>query len=563
MGFPSLFTVIEAAKRLTFADDGHTLIRTKGLWHVLMFLRHRRLHGLNNTYEFNSFDLSEACFDVNGIYLPIEPDSRNSYYEPAASQGNTTAKLFRHREGPRQTYLNRIYTGLTGRGRYQPNLFTASNQSLPTTISLVPNWIDELRAYDGNKAILDARIQEFITWLFRFGIPEENGDSVSIGVHESAGTIKSRFGVQLEPLPDDNTAIIEIVSDYLGLSQNQTNSLFPLISGVTGKDYTADEPITFHAFELEMSETFAKEINDHFENEADLESFFPSLEDDLLSDIDETDENYNRVLELLADGFAGVIFTGPPGTSKSWYASQIGIKLADSDSNRIRFIQFHGSYQYEDFIEGFIPVDGGGFKLVPKHLLEMCEIAEKAKGKKCILVIDELSRSDPARVFGEALTYIEMSKRGMSFRLASGKQFSIPRNLIFLATMNPMDKGVDEVDAALERRFAKIAMNPNADLLKVLLETRGMEKGLQNRVIHFFQNLLSNKNQMCRVGHAYFYGVKDEDGLKRLWQNQLYFHFEKAFRLDPDGFQEIERNWQKIFVARPAAVSEEISEEVI
>jgi hypothetical protein len=271
------------------------------------------------------------------------------------------------------------------------------------------------------------------------------------------------------------------------------------------------------------------------------------------SELEDDDPYLIRVQEILADGFAGVIFTGSPGTSKSWYAEQIGMKLVDDDPTRIRFIQFHASYQYEDFVEGFVPKDGGGFELVPKHLLEMCRVAEDAGGKLCVIVIDELSRSDPARVFGEALTYVEMTKRGRKFHISSGKEISIPENLVFLATMNPMDKGVDEVDAALERRFAKIAMDPNADMLRQYLEGTGMEEGLRNRLVGFFSSLNANKNQMARLGHAYFYRVEDEEGLKRLWQNQLYFFFEKAFRLDTEGFQEIVNRWNRIFAAKAAA----------
>lgn len=271
--------------------------------------------------------------------------------------------------------------------------------------------------------------------------------------------------------------------------------------------------------------------------------------------ISDDDAHLVRVRELLDDGYAGVIFTGPPGTSKSWYASQIGSKLVGFDPDRIRFIQFHASYQYEDFVEGFVPVEGGGFQLVPKHLLEMCDVAKNAGGKLCVLVIDELSRSDPARVFGEALTYIEMTKREKKFRISSGREIAIPNNLVFLATMNPVDRGVDEVDAALERRFAKIAMNPDNEILRRFLEDKGMEVGLLNRVIAFFNFLNGggNKNQMSRVGHAYLYGVVDEAGLNRLWQNQLYFHFEKAFRLDPEGFDDIKNRWNKIFPAASAA----------
>lgn len=561
MGYASLSTIIEAARALTFADDGHTLLRTKGLWHVLIFLRHRRLHGLRDSYEFNSYDLSEACFDINGVYLPIEKDSRNAYYEPAASQGNTTSSLFRHREGPRQTFLNRFYTGLTGAGPNQPRLFTASSRSLPVTIKLVPEWINELRSHEGNKFILDARVQELVTWLFRFGIPNLNGQPSSIGIHTGSGNIESRAGVILEPIPDRDSEVIEAVADFLGLTLRQLTALCPFIKQVINQgavnNFKETEPITFDSFKIEMEDNFAKEHEiTAFDEDSSTQLNLLEAEIPPEYQITDDDEYFVRVQELLKDGFAGVIFTGAPGTSKSWYAYQVGMKLVNYDTNRIRFIQFHGSYQYEDFIEGFIPLEGGGFRLVPKHLMEMCDVAEKANGERCVLVIDELSRSDPARVFGEALTYIEMTKRDMPFRLASGKSFSIPRNLVFLATMNPMDKGVDEVDAALERRFAKIAMNPNVGLLRQGLEKTELDVDLQERIIRFF-NHAQNKKEMYRIGHAYFYNVRDEASLRRLWENQLYFYFKKVFGLDEEGFQDIERHWQRIFAVPPSDAAEE------
>lgn len=275
----------------------------------------------------------------------------------------------------------------------------------------------------------------------------------------------------------------------------------------------------------------------------------------LPSAIEDDDALLSQVQQLLEDGFAGIIFTGPPGTGKSWYAAQIAAKLADGEPERVRFIQFHASYQYEDFVEGYVPQEGGGFRLEPKHLLDMCRKAMEAEGEPCVLVIDELSRSDPSRVFGEALTYMESTRRGMEFRLASGKVALIPENLVFLTTMNPMDRGVDEVDAALERRFAKVAMDPDRDQLERFLEGNGMEEDLRNLVLSFFDYLVGHENPYCKVGHAYFRVVGDEEGLRRLWDHQLRFHMEKAFRLDPDGLREVSRRWHYTVLSAPGQES--------
>ncbi len=260
-----------------------------------------------------------------------------------------------------------------------------------------------------------------------------------------------------------------------------------------------------------------------------------------------------RLLEvraLLEDRYAGVILTGPPGTSKTWYAGHIAAKLVDCDPERARFIQFHASYQYEDFVEGYVPQEEGGFALVDKHLLEMCEIAREVPGQLCVLVIDELSRCDPGRVFGEALTYIEMSRRDQDFALASGRFVSIPDNLFFIATMNPLDRGVDDVDVALERRFAKIALDPDETLLTDILTANGVDAALQKRILTFFRELQKGENLLAKVGHAYFRGVKDQASLERLWTHQLRFYLEKAFRLDPDRFNTLRNSWESI-VVRP------------
>src|SRR5213083_3554116 len=122
MGYPSLPTVLEAVRRLTYKDS-RELLRTNGLWHVLIFLRHRRLNGMKDHYTLStSYDLAESCFDLNGIYLPITNTSRNVYYEPAATAGASPKNFFRNKEGPRQTYQNRIQTGLSGRGPRQAKL---------------------------------------------------------------------------------------------------------------------------------------------------------------------------------------------------------------------------------------------------------------------------------------------------------------------------------------------------------------------------------------------------------------------------------------------------------
>ncbi|MBS2533839.1 AAA family ATPase [Catenulispora sp. NF23] len=270
----------------------------------------------------------------------------------------------------------------------------------------------------------------------------------------------------------------------------------------------------------------------------------------------DTDDPLFVEVKTLLDQFGGVILAGPPGTSKSWYAARIGTALVDGERDRLTFTQFHPSYQYEDFMTGFVPNDQGtGFKRAYGHLLSLCLEATANPDLTYVLVIDELSRGDPGRVFGEALTYVEKSKRDLPFKLASGETFRIPDNLYIIATMNPYDRGVDEVDAAFERRFARIAMDPDRDLLTDILTGNGVEADLVQRVLTFFSyaNQRARANPQAAIGHAYFRYVYDETDLERLWRYQLRFLVERAYRLDSQGREDMENRWGAIFVSAPAS----------
>ena len=72
-----------------------------------------------------------------------------------------------------------------------------------------------------------------------------------------------------------------------------------------------------------------------------------------------------------------VVLYGPPGTGKTYLAQEIARHVAERDA--VRLVQFHPSYAYEDFFEGFRPVsaDGGsvGFTLTAGPLRKVASDA--------------------------------------------------------------------------------------------------------------------------------------------------------------------------------------------
>jgi 5-methylcytosine-specific restriction protein B len=190
-------------------------------------------------------------------------------------------------------------------------------------------------------------------------------------------------------------------------------------------------------------------------------------------------------------------------------------------------LTFHPSYSYEDFIEGFRPVDTGSGTLVLRLedgvFKRLCRDAQANPKRTYLLLIDEINRANLAKVFGETITLIEKDKRGMLVTLPQSKEsFAVPPNVFILGTMNTADRSIKLLDAALRRRFAFIELMPDTELLRgasvgTLMLDEFLE-GLNRRVA-------KTEGREKQIGHSFLLDgatpVADADEFARRFRQEI------------------------------------------
>lgn len=178
-----------------------------------------------------------------------------------------------------------------------------------------------------------------------------------------------------------------------------------------------------------------------------------------------------------------VIFYGPPGTGKTYVAQKLAEHLV-GDGGASTLVQFHPSYAYEDFFEGFRPRTGStpgsiAFELTPGPLRRIADAARREPTRPHVLVIDEINRANIAKVFGELYFLLEYRDQVISLQYSPESSFSLPRNLFVIGTMNTADRSIALIDGAMRRRFSFLGFFPDrppiAGLLRAWLADRGLD----------------------------------------------------------------------------------------
>lgn len=237
----------------------------------------------------------------------------------------------------------------------------------------------------------------------------------------------------------------------------------------------------------------------------------------------ETKNTVEEVLEIFNNGWnKQVILYGPPGTSKTYSATEIAAKfLAKYDtaekpnleshvgceeylnkkSDQYKVIQFHPSYSYEDFVRGIVvktedknkqPLSIPTYEVERKIIETFGEEATKENPR--VLVIDEINRAPLGSVLGELIygleyrgkavstPYIYYEKQNQTTNSEENQNgttgndnakdeskeipLTISEHLYIIGTMNTADRSIGTMDYAVRRRFAFLPVFPNPEVIE-------------------------------------------------------------------------------------------------
>lgn len=270
---------------------------------------------------------------------------------------------------------------------------------------------------------------------------------------------------------------------------------------------------------LSRIETFFEDSDDEVDNEEPLVVFPEYSARQFLDEVYMGEERYDAIVGLLRTK-KNIIMQGAPGVGKTYAAKRLAYSMMGvKDASRVMLVQFHQSYSYEDFIEGYRP-SGAGFELVKGAFYSFCKKAADDEENDYFFIIDEINRGNLSKILGELFMLIESDKRGPKNKLQllySRELFYVPRNVHIIGMMNTADRSLAMLDYALRRRFAFVELRPAFDsegfrdycsgLDNPRFEALVREVESLNRAIAEDESLGEG---FC-IGHSYFCNMKPED----------------------------------------------------
>jgi GTPase subunit of restriction endonuclease len=264
------------------------------------------------------------------------------------------------------------------------------------------------------------------------------------------------------------------------------------------------------------------------------------------------------ILQLIESNH-NIILHGAPGTGKTFKAKQIAKQL----NAETKFVQFHPSYDYTDFVEGLRPIKDGNnvgfdhkdgvFKAFCKKAIKAYnETADKTNVPKYVFIIDEINRGNMSKIFGELFFSIDPGYRGTDGKVDTQYQnlidiekdefkdgFYIPENVYIIGTMNDIDRSVESMDFAMRRRFSFIEITAE-ESQSMLTKEAFKEVNTKNGDKDFDAIIKELKTRMNALNAQI---VSSEIGLSHDYQIGAAYFLKFALYADQDKNQAYSSLW--------------------
>jgi 5-methylcytosine-specific restriction enzyme B len=252
----------------------------------------------------------------------------------------------------------------------------------------------------------------------------------------------------------------------------------------------------------------------------------------LAEELHHTDDIWLRELLDSLNERRQVILEGPPGTGKTYLVQNL-VKACELTPNQQALVQFHPTYSYEDFVEGFRPTDSDGsgprLSVVPGPLKRIADEAREVPGAPHLLIIDEINRANIAKVFGELYFLLEYREAEIELLYSDGKErFSLPDNLFIIGTMNTADRSIALLDSAMRRRFVFLSMDASEPSLSQVLIRWCQDNDVTPALAQLRDRINSRMldrglDPALAFGPSYFMrtSLRHPNALRRLWSREL------------------------------------------